>query len=82
MVIGFRRAVLTLPILAVAGCVASPVEYETTPVKVETTKGIVTCQLYTKDLVVWDRAIDRPASMSVQEADGVCRAEGDRRKNA
>lgn len=82
MVIGFRRAALALPIVAVAGCVASPVEFETTPVKVETTNGVVTCQLYTKDLVVWDRAIDRPASMSVQEADSVCRAEGERRKGA
>lgn len=82
MAYGFKRAVFALPVLAMAGCVASPKDYETTPVKVETDQGTVTCQLYTDDLVVWDRAIDRPASMSVKAADSVCLAEGERRKNA
>lgn len=79
---GFRHGAFALPIVALAGCVSSPVDYETAPVKIETAKGTVTCQLYTKDLVVWDRAIDRPATMSVKEADSICNAEGERRKRA
>ncbi|WP_372573985.1 hypothetical protein [Ruegeria jejuensis] len=63
-----------------SGCVPSPENYETTPVQVQTEKGIVTCQLYSKDLVVWDRAIDRPNSMGVQEADAICKEEGKREK--
>jgi type IV pilus biogenesis protein CpaD/CtpE len=74
----FLPAALAAALLA--GCVQSPEAYETTPVKVETPKGIVTCQLYTREIVVWDRAIDRPAKMGVQEADAICRAEGERQK--
>ena len=62
--------------LAVAGCVQSPAQFETTPVQLETAKGVVTCQLYTKERVIWDRSIDRPRSMTVQEADEICLAEG------
>lgn len=40
------------------------------------TKGVVTCQLYRRDMVAWDRAIDRPTGMTVAEADDLCRAEG------
>lgn len=75
-------ATLILSVFAVAGCSLSPVDYETTPVQVKTAKGVVTCQLYTPDRVLWDRAIDRPNSMSVQEGDAVCRAEGERLKNS
>ncbi len=66
---------------AVAGCVQSPAAYETTPVKLKTPKGVVTCQLYSKEQVIWDRSIDRPNSMSVKEADDICLAEGLRLKN-
>lgn len=65
--------------LFLAGCVSSPVQYETRPVQLETPKGIVTCQLYTDDIVLWDRAIDRPETMTVREADQYCREEGQRR---
>ncbi|KUJ86119.1 hypothetical protein AVO45_03910 [Ruegeria marisrubri] len=65
----------------VSGCSISPESMETDPVLVETSQGIVTCQLYTQSRVLWDRAIDRPESMSVQEADEVCRNEGYRRMN-
>ncbi|WWR46464.1 hypothetical protein RZ517_17115 [Roseovarius sp. S88] len=68
--------------LVLAGCTGDPRSYETTPVQVKTAKGIVTCQLYTKERVLWDRAIDRPDNMSVREADDVCRAEGIRQKNS
>lgn len=58
-----------------------PQSYETTPVQLKTPKGIVVCQLYTREQVLWDRAIDRPGTMSVREADDICRAEGLRQKN-
>ena len=65
-----------------SGCSIDPQSYETTPVKLKTAKGVVTCQLYTKERVLWDRAIDRPDNMTVREADNICRAEGERLKNA
>ncbi|THH38542.1 hypothetical protein E4Z66_02945 [Aliishimia ponticola] len=65
-----------------AACAPDPRSYETTPVKLETPQGVVTCQLYTDEIVAWDRAIDRPSKMSVTEADDICRAEGQRRKDA
>lgn len=75
------KAALVLPLIAtVAACVPSPEDLETTPVQVQTPKGIVTCQLYRPDRVIWDRAIDYPATkMSVPEADAFCRQEGRRR---
>ncbi|MBY6065608.1 hypothetical protein KUW17_02575 [Leisingera aquaemixtae] len=66
-------------IAALTGCV-SPEQFETAPVQLRTSKGIVTCQLYTKERVLWDRSIDRPASMTVQEADDICKREGYRQK--
>lgn len=73
---------LVLGLTLLSACVQSPADYETTPVNVDTPKGTVTCQLYRPDLVVWDRAIDRPNSMSVAEADAICQNEGLRRKKA
>ena len=64
------------------GCVGDPSTYETEPVSLETPKGTVICQLYTPDRVIWDRAINRPDSMSIKEADDLCRAEGERQKGA
>lgn len=63
-----------------AGC-TDPRDFETPPVTVQTAKGPVTCQLYTKKIVLWDRAIDRPDTMSVREADDICQAEGKAEKN-
>lgn len=65
--------------LALAGCDFSPEAYESEPVTVQTRMGVVTCQLYTRDLVVWDRAIDRPDNMTVSTADAICVNEGQRR---
>ncbi|MGV6802890.1 MAG: hypothetical protein ACWA49_01700 [Ruegeria sp.] len=69
------------PITAtLTGCIPTPRELESTPVKVQTPKGVVTCQLYRLDRVDWDRAIDFPATkMSVPEADAYCQQEGQRR---
>ncbi|WP_170769773.1 hypothetical protein [Ruegeria lacuscaerulensis] len=75
------KSLLLLPLIAgLAACVPSPEDFETTPVKVQTPKGEVTCQLYRPDRVIWDRAIDFPATkMTVPEADAYCKQEGQRR---
>lgn len=75
------RTCLALATLAmVAACSINPRNYETEPVTVETAEGAVTCQLYTKRMLDWDRAISRPATMSVEAADEVCREEGRRQQ--
>lgn len=71
---GKSALVLLLGTALLAAC--APRDLETTPVKVETAKGTVTCQLYTHDMVYWDRAIHRPEGMSADQADGVCAAKG------
>ncbi|MEL6208337.1 MAG: hypothetical protein AAFR47_24030 [Pseudomonadota bacterium] len=72
------KLTLVLGIAAgLAGCI-DPRDYESVPVEVSTRDGIVTCQLYTRERVIWDRSIDRPRSMSVQAADEVCIEEGKR----
>ncbi|NSY38823.1 hypothetical protein [Leisingera sp. ANG59] len=71
----YKLLAATSAVAALTGCV-SPEQFETTPVQLQTSKGVVTCQLYTKDRVLWDRSIDRPASMPVQEADEICKQEG------
>ncbi len=75
------KVIILLPLVAaVAACVPSPEDLETTPVKVNTPEGVVTCQLYRHDRVTWDRAIDFPATKtSVRQADAYCRQEGQRR---
>ncbi|WP_317056752.1 hypothetical protein [Roseovarius rhodophyticola] len=79
----FKTAALgSISAIVLAGCSVDPRNFETTPVQVKTAKGIVTCQLYTKERVLWDRAIDRPDNMSVREADDVCRAEGIRQQDS
>lgn len=75
-----KISMLLVAAAILSGCASSPQSYESTPVKIETSKGLVTCQLYTRDRVLWDRAIDRPSSMSVKEADSICLAEGKRWK--
>ena len=81
MKLSLTTKLLCLPLLVgLAGCIPTPEDLETTPVKVQTPKGDVTCQLYRQDRVSWDRAIDFPATkMSVKEADSYCIQEGNRR---
>ena len=64
-----------------AGCSIDPQDHVTTPVQVQTAQGIVTCQLYTKENVLWDEAIDAPAHMPIAEANKICIAEGHRLKD-
>jgi hypothetical protein len=63
-----------------SACAVAPADFESTPVVLSTSSGPVTCQLYTRERVDWDRSIDRPAKMSVEEADRLCAAEGLRRQ--
>lgn len=56
--------------------------FESPPVQVSTPAGVVTCQLYTEDTVLWDRAIDVPPGMSIQAGDEICVEEGRRRAAA
>lgn len=72
-----RTAFFTAAALALSGCL-DPKSMETEPVEVRTPQGVVTCQLYRRDRVLWDRAIHRPESMSVAAADQACIEEGER----
>ncbi|MFD1794753.1 hypothetical protein FQV27_06280 [Paracoccus aurantiacus] len=73
-----RSVAGALALATLSGCAMTPQQYETTPVLVQSAMGQVTCQLYTLEQVTWDRAINRPAAMSVATADNLCRAEGQR----
>lgn len=65
-------------LLALTGCI-DPRDYETTPVKVESSKGVVVCQLYKKRQVIWDEAVSIPPGMTIKEGDQICINEGLRR---
>jgi hypothetical protein len=67
-----------LGMLLLGAC--APQDMETQPVKVETAKGTVVCQLYTHDIVYWDRSIARPDSMTTKEGDAICLEEGRKQK--
>ena len=69
-------AVLTA---SLAGCI-DPQQYEATPVQVSSPQGVVTCQFYTQTYVLWDRAVDFPQTMTLAQADNICKAEGERRR--
>ena len=74
-----KSAIYLGAVVLLAGCGSlDPRDFESEPVKVETAKGAVTCQLYTKERVLWDRSIDRPSKMSVEEADAICLEAGRR----
>jgi uncharacterized lipoprotein YbaY len=62
-----------------AGCL-DKTSFETEPVQVSTPQGVVTCQLYTHEKVLWDEAISSPAGMSIEAADEICFAKGQRVK--
>jgi len=47
-------------------------QYESTPVNVQTSKCVVTCQLYMVDRVQWDEAIAILSGIFKNEADRIC----------
>lgn len=73
----FTSAMALVALLAVTGCQKG---YESDPVFIKSDKGQVTCQLYTVDRTYWDEAIRIPEGLSQEEADALCLAEGERRK--
>ncbi|GAA6157962.1 MULTISPECIES: hypothetical protein [unclassified Ruegeria] len=81
MIMTLAKPILFLTLIAgLTGCVPSPEDFETTPVKIQTPEGEITCQLYRQDRVNWDRAIDFPATkLTVPQADAYCKQEGQRR---
>ena len=70
-----KSAILLVASLALAGCF-SPEQYESEPVVLKTKQGPVVCQLYTKERIDWDRAIQWPRGISQEKADGLCLEEG------
>ncbi|CUI65828.1 hypothetical protein [Cognatishimia activa] len=54
--------------------------YESKPTVLKHKSGPVTCQLYTVERTYWDHAIAHPESMSKEDADAICLAEGERQK--
>ena len=66
-------------LFTITGC-ANKKEHETTPIRLKTPEGLVVCQLYALDLIMWDTSITRPKSMSKETADKICVAEGARLK--
>lgn len=64
---------LLLGAVALAGCNVDVTQYESDPLVTTTPAGDVVCQLYKLDIVMLDRAIAAPRSMSIVEADDVCR---------
>lgn len=62
-------------VLGLSACI-TPEDLETTPVAVQTSQGVVTCQLYLSHRVVLDRAISRPSTMSDDQANAICLEEG------
>lgn len=76
-----KKIVLTAGgIAALSACSLDPERYKSAPVTVDTPQGQVICQLYTKEIVEWDRAISRPQDMSVATADAYCLKEGQKQK--
>jgi hypothetical protein len=60
----------------VSGCTTK--SFETEPVTLKTDKGDVVCQLYGRNTVIFDHVIHMPHAMHVEEANALCRAEGER----
>ena len=60
----------------VSGCTTK--SFETAPVTLKTDKGDVVCQLYDRNTVIFDHVVHMPNAMHVEEANALCRAEGER----
>ncbi|MFV0410595.1 MAG: hypothetical protein ACK5LJ_13170 [Paracoccus sp. (in: a-proteobacteria)] len=78
-----KAAIAITAITTLTACtnMISPKDFESTPVLADSPMGPVTCQIYTREQVTWDRSIGRPANMDVNTADNLCRAEGQRIMN-
>ena len=84
---GFSHAKASLTvgvmsILVLTGCSIDRTAFETSPVYVVRPEGVVTCQLYWTNRVLWDRAIKVPEGMLITTGDSICHTEGLRRRAA
>ena len=77
-------------IAMVSACSLDPKDYETEPVTIPVPKeyvpvtgkdATITCQLYTKDRVRWDRATSYPEKLTHKHADNACLNEGYRQRD-
>ena len=68
--------VFMLALLLVALSACSPAMFESEPVTVKTDKGSVICQLYTREIVEWDRPVTFSTSITPEEAYRICVNEG------
>lgn len=75
-----KLAFATFGVAILSACSIDPKDWEMEPVTVDTPQGPVVCQLYSENIVRWDRAIDRPEDMSVETADAYCHNEGMKQK--
>ncbi len=64
--------------ITLSGCAVNHRNYESTPVRVQTSKGEVLCQLYSVYYVKWDEAIRVPANMNIVTGNDIFRNEGQR----
>ena len=78
-----KRILLSAAGLALLGAcssgnpLANPKAYETPEQDIFVQDhGIVSCQLYTRELVVWDRAVHWPQTLPQEVADEFCLREG------
>lgn len=76
-----KYAFLAIGLLTLSACSPNPADHVTPTVAVESASGPVTCQLYRRDMVMWDHAVARPTGMSNDAANDICRAEGQRQKD-
>lgn len=73
----FYKVSLVLAGLLVSACsIESKSSFESPEVVVTTDAGPVTCQLYTRDELIWDRATLRPSTLTDDQANQICRDEG------
>lgn len=70
----FRIAMMIGTAVTLAGC--SKASMETEPVMVDTPMGVVTCQLYTPSLLLWDTVISLPPGLSYDSGVDICKDAG------
>lgn len=77
-------------IAMLSACSLDPKDYESKPVTIPVPEqyvpvtgkdATITCQLYTKEIVRWDRATVYPEGLTHEHADNACLNEGNRQRN-
>lgn len=68
--------ILSILVIGILLASCSKKSFETPVVVIPTDLGLVSCQLYTPSLTMWDEAVDHPIEMSKATADGFCKGAG------